>query len=43
MIYAVGVDTSIAFTKDVYYFRYKGTDLPPFLVPLTNRVLRCFQ
>jgi hypothetical protein len=26
MIYAVGVDISIAFRKDTYYFRYKGVD-----------------
>lgn len=26
MIYAVGVDISIAFRKDKYYFRYKGVD-----------------
>jgi hypothetical protein len=26
MIYAIGVDISIAFCKDVYYFRYKGVD-----------------
>lgn len=26
MIYAVGVDISIGFTKDKYYFRYKGVD-----------------
>lgn len=26
MIYAIGVDISIAFRKDVYYFRYKGVD-----------------
>jgi hypothetical protein len=26
MIYAVGVDISIAFSKDMYYFRYKGID-----------------
>ena len=26
MIYAVGVDISIAFSKDKYYFRYKGID-----------------
>lgn len=26
MIYAIGVDISIAFRNDVYYFRYKGVD-----------------
>lgn len=26
MIYAIGVDISIAFRKDIYYFRYKGVD-----------------
>ena len=26
MIYAIGVDISIAFRKDIYYFRYKDVD-----------------